>query len=302
MKKIAIIVRIRRVNRFIKEWLDHHLKMGVDTIFVADNNQDNDKFDDHNTKEYLNDYIKSGRVIYWDYRNKNFINQERLYLDKMVKKDFKLFYAKDYEYFSVLDSDEWLDLCGNFSNIKEWFKFLENKNSNFDEIVLNWWMISGSDQIEFEPENSIWKTYGDKNFKLDLCTKKITKSSVLNNNKYYFCPHAIAGNTASAFDPEIKQIDCGGNIITPNQFDNEFQINCTIDSHLIKLKHFQDTSLEAYVCNRCCTWAYKKPYQHCLDVNTKLNKFDIPKDIIYKNVKKFCNKYELNFNIINNEK
>ena len=56
--KTALIVIGRQENRYCREFIEHHLKVGIDHIFVLDNNrQGEDHFED-----VLQDYIEAGKV------------------------------------------------------------------------------------------------------------------------------------------------------------------------------------------------------------------------------------------------
>jgi predicted ThiF/HesA family dinucleotide-utilizing enzyme len=55
----------RLENRYAREWVEHHLRTGFDTIIIADNNhRGEDRFED-----VLQTHIDDGTVIILDYRD-----------------------------------------------------------------------------------------------------------------------------------------------------------------------------------------------------------------------------------------
>jgi len=61
---LAIAVIAKDEGRYIKEYIDFHLMVGVDRIYFFDNESTD------NTREVLKPYIDSGKVIYIFFREK----------------------------------------------------------------------------------------------------------------------------------------------------------------------------------------------------------------------------------------
>ena len=53
--KVAICIEVKNDNRYIREWLDYHKKLGFDNIILYDNNDSNGE----NILEVIDDYIES---------------------------------------------------------------------------------------------------------------------------------------------------------------------------------------------------------------------------------------------------
>ena len=64
--KVCICTLAKLENRYIREFVQHYEKYGVDTIFLYDNND----IDGENFEEVINDYIKSGFVQIMNWRGK----------------------------------------------------------------------------------------------------------------------------------------------------------------------------------------------------------------------------------------
>ena len=64
--KVCICTLGKKENNYIKEYVDHYKALGVDKIFLYDNNDiDDEKFED-----VLSDYIKDGFLEIFNYRGK----------------------------------------------------------------------------------------------------------------------------------------------------------------------------------------------------------------------------------------
>jgi len=89
----------RLENRYAREWVEHHLRTGFDTIIIADNNHmGEDRFED-----VLQTYIDDGTVIILDYRDKTAF-QNHAYNDIYRK------YQDQYDWMAFFDFDEFLDI------------------------------------------------------------------------------------------------------------------------------------------------------------------------------------------------
>jgi hypothetical protein len=64
--KICMCTPVKNENRYIKEYVEHYKKYGVDKIFIYDNNQ----IDGERLEEVIGEYIKKGLVEVFDYRGK----------------------------------------------------------------------------------------------------------------------------------------------------------------------------------------------------------------------------------------
>ena len=113
--KICLCTPGKQENKYIREFVQFYEKIGVDKIFLYDNNDvDREKFED-----VINDYINKGFVKISDWRGK----------DKELKNMMNDCYQKNYEKYDWLmfyDVDEFIHLK-NYQNIKE---FLIEKKFN----------------------------------------------------------------------------------------------------------------------------------------------------------------------------
>lgn len=104
--KIALCAIGRMENRYAKEWVDHHLSLGFDKIYIYDNNFDGEeKFED-----VLKKYIDNGKVEIIDWRNREH-QQNQSYFDYYTN------HGWDYAWTAFFDFDEFLHLEGNLKDV-----------------------------------------------------------------------------------------------------------------------------------------------------------------------------------------
>lgn len=105
--KVAICAIGRLENKYAKEFVSHHLKLGFDKIIIYDNNHDGEESFD----KVLKTYITKKQVEIIDWRNREH-DQCYAYRDCYVR------YGNDYQWIAFFDFDEHLKLA-TAKNIKE---------------------------------------------------------------------------------------------------------------------------------------------------------------------------------------
>ena len=116
----ALIVIGRQENRYAREFVEHHLKIGIDHIFVLDNNRQGEEY----FEDVLQEYIDDGKVTVEDYRDRVLVQFEALTTSYNLHRN-------EYDWLGVWDFDEFLDIRkGDLSS------FLSRRKSNC--ILINW--------------------------------------------------------------------------------------------------------------------------------------------------------------------
>ena len=122
--KICICTPGKKENRYILEFIIYYKKLGVDKIFLYDNNDINDeKFDD-----LIKDYIEQKYVQIFNWRgrkNTGYSLRTDCYINNYKIFDWIIFY----------DIDEYIHLA-NYTNIKDFLN--EKKFDKCLKINLNW--------------------------------------------------------------------------------------------------------------------------------------------------------------------
>ena len=97
--KIALVAIGRQENKYAREWVEHHLRVGFHHIFIADNNHDGEE----HFEDVLGDFVTKGNVTILNYRDK-VAYQRQAYAEIYSK------YQKDYDWMAFFDFDEFLDI------------------------------------------------------------------------------------------------------------------------------------------------------------------------------------------------
>ena len=161
--KVCVCTVGKEENKYIKEYISHYKDLGVDKVFLYDNNDiSGEKFE-----EILSEYIKDGFIEIFNRRGK-IHPQLNIYRECYNKN------KKNYDWFIFFDIDEFIHL-NNYSNIKD---FLGEKK--FDKCEL----------IYF---NCIRHTDNDLLF-YDNRTLEERFPIILWNNKMYTLKTIIRGN------------------------------------------------------------------------------------------------------------
>jgi hypothetical protein len=138
MKK-ALVGIGRMENRYAREWVEHHLKVGFDHILIADNNHEGEeRFED-----VLQDYVDRGLVTILNYRNQTAV-QNRTYNDVYQK------YQDTFDWMAFFDFDEFLDIREGT---------LEDLLDTAEDVVLVNWECYGDNGLVHYDERPCWKRF-----------------------------------------------------------------------------------------------------------------------------------------------
>ena len=95
--KTALVAIGRRENQYAREWINHHLALGFDHIYIYDNNHE----DEEHFEGVLGDFVAEGLVTVIDYRDKERA-QRSAYNDAYQR------LSKEYDWLAFFDFDEFL--------------------------------------------------------------------------------------------------------------------------------------------------------------------------------------------------
>ena len=133
---ICICTFVRNQNLYIKEFIDFYQKIGVNKIFLYDNNDENgEKFND-----LLKEYIDNNTVSIINWRGKNNENEKMMddcYKNNYNKYDWLIFYSID-EYIHIKD----------YYDIKSFLS--EQKFDNCECIYLNWLFHTDNNKLNYD--------------------------------------------------------------------------------------------------------------------------------------------------------
>ena len=212
--KICVCTIAKKENLYIKEFIDHYKKYGVDKIYIYDNNEINGE----KIETILSNYINNGFIEIINFRGIS-VSQILAYND-CYKKNNKL-----YNWFIFYDIDEYIYLK-NYNNIKY---YLNSKKFNkCQKIELNWFIHTDNNQLYYE-NKSLEKRFPEK----------IKYSKYLRNKNYNFIKSIIRGNIKNLTINDVHGISnklsrCNGfgRLVKYNQ-KQDFKYNY-IDHYLFK--------------------------------------------------------------------
>ena len=135
-KDVALCAIVRCENKYLPEWVEHHMKLGVKKIYIYDNSHDGDE----QPADVLGKYVESGKVEIIDYRNifGDFNVQDRAY------NDFYKHHGWDYGWIGFFDIDELIVTEGRTK-----LPTLLNK-MQADVVVLSWRMMTDSGLVHYD--------------------------------------------------------------------------------------------------------------------------------------------------------
>lgn len=135
--KVALCCIGRMENLYIREYVEYYQKLGIDKIFLYDNNHDGeDRFED-----VIGDYVNDGFVNVTDFRNRS-VCQLTAYQDCYDK------HNQEYDWICFFDCDEFLTFKDENENIKSFLS--QDRFNDFDMIHVNWMCYGDNDLVKYE--------------------------------------------------------------------------------------------------------------------------------------------------------
>lgn len=134
MKYLSICAVIKNETRYLKEWIDHHIRQGVEHFFFYDNESTD------SPRDFLADYTDK---ITW-HRTKG-QQQQRVSYNHMIRE-----YGKDTEWTAFIDIDEFL-----YSGKDK--QFVETLKRDYDlphvvGLAPHWIIFGSNGHLEYSPE------------------------------------------------------------------------------------------------------------------------------------------------------
>ena len=170
--KLCICTIGKKENRYIREFVQFYEKMGVDKIFLYDNNEEKgEKFED-----VINDYITNGFIEISNWRGKE--NKTINMMDDCYQKNYK-----QYDWLIFYDIDEYIHLK-NYTNIKDFLN--EVKFDKCNNIYLNW--VFHTDNYLFHYDNRTLQ----QRFPIAE-----SKPEIINNSSFNYIKSIIRGNISN---------------------------------------------------------------------------------------------------------
>lgn len=226
--RVCLIAIAKMENDYINDWVKYHLNLGIDRIYLYDNNTDGYEFVGTRIESQL---LNNVEIINVHKESRYQISAYNDFLDK---------YKDSWDYCLILDLDEFFTM-EKFSNIKD---FLSQKKFNkyFDVIKFNWKSF-GDDNIIFGDKSipiydrikvPISSYY---NWQGDIYTKSIfnCKSNYLGFN--------VSSHFPDKYVNDLIQLDSKGRLLPKGTY-NKIK---TIDWEDAYIRHYCTKTLSEFI-------------------------------------------------------
>jgi hypothetical protein len=162
----CIIAIAKYENLYIQEWVNYHLNIGFDRIFVCDNN-DSDG-------EKISDVINDERVTILDYHDMRGV-QTSAYTETFVK------YKNEFDWLAFIDIDEFIILDEKYhNNIKEFLS--DHIFDDADIVRLSWKVLTCENELDVKDGNyNVLDRIKDVHISREEC---LVKSIIRGNVEY----------------------------------------------------------------------------------------------------------------------
>ena len=141
--KIALCTMGKKENLYIREYIDYYLKLGVDHLFIYDNNSPNtEKIIDCIESSYKN------KVSVYETNSKNITNQARAFTDCYQNHKY------EYDWFLMLDIDEYLFIVND--SLKNYLN-----RSIFDKCdIINFhWALATDNNLVYYDKRTLFERF-----------------------------------------------------------------------------------------------------------------------------------------------
>lgn len=145
---VCICGCFKNEGRFLKEWIEYNLLIGIDHFYLYNNNSDD------NFKQVLQDYIDNGIVTLNDY--------PEIPAQPGVYKHWYKNYRHETDWVSFLDMDEFF-VPYQYDNIKDWI----NKHRKYPVLLIYWKMFGTSGLLRHDDSKLVTEQYTVSWAKLD---------------------------------------------------------------------------------------------------------------------------------------
>ena len=148
MSNVVICAIAKNENLYLRDWVEYHKQLGVDRIYLYDNNDINgERFE-----EVIQDYINSRYVVVFDRRgiekglvfDENNINlQNKCYVE--TYNNLQIY--SNYKWIFFIDIDEYIYV--KEGTLAEYLN--SEKYKDFDTIVFPWVIYNDNNKLKYEP-------------------------------------------------------------------------------------------------------------------------------------------------------
>lgn len=258
--KVCLCTIGKNENKYVREYIEHYYKLGVDKLYIYDNNDINEE----SFYSVISDYVKSNYVKIMNYRGMNRVQKSSM--NECYKK-----YNQKYDWLIFYDMDEFLYLK-NYTNIKTFLK--EPKFDKCKLIRLNLVYQADNNQLYYK-NKTLLKRFPKINFNIKNSSYRV--KTIIRGN--------IKGLKIIQVHYLLKMKGCNGfGNIVDKQIDS---IPDIVDLNYYYIKHYAFKSTEEFINkikrgDGVCGLT-KKNMLHKIDVYFKYNTIHLRKIYFIQN-------------------
>ena len=231
--KVAIVAIARLENDYINEWIQHHLNIGVDHIYVYDNSSDEEE--------------KLSGAVYEKFLNKVTIipAYNKIQFQIPAYKEAYSIYGNNYDYLIYIDIDEFIMLQKD-KDIKE---FISKFPTDLECYRMNWELYGDSDIINRDVKRSVVEDFVKPAInQRNTTTKSIIKGGIQDID--FISVHYAIRNCNGVIS-NLKTYYGDFIDITDQLPIKEKSLNIKLcDYSQIKLNHYITKSLNEFICQK----------------------------------------------------
>lgn len=250
-KRIDICCVARNESLTIKDWVDYHINIGFNHIWIYDNNDTNDQ----SLNDILKDEIEENKVtVFQLFKGKKSIQMVAYNLFLCLNQ-----YENIYDWVGFIDCDEYFDFNREkYSNVSDYFQDVESNCKCIGALYVNWEIYGDNGNYFYENKPVIERFSNPIIEKIpfwagsdeNIHIKSFVKSGYDAN--YGWNPHNCMVKNSYAYNSDF----------IPCSQKSPWNHNYTFVH--AKIKHFQTKSLEEYIVRKygsiCADNCLNKPY------------------------------------------
>ena len=260
--KFGVCAIIKNENLYLREWVDHYIRLGFDKIILYDNNDLCGEI----PNVVIQDYINAGIIDVIDRRGVrgNADTLECGYnLDPQINAYNECLetYMDELDWIAFFDVDEFLEIC-DAKTIQEQFEFMGY--DAFDAVYVAWEIYGDNGKMYYEPEPV------QKRFPIPATADHYGyfPKSICKTNKgirYNEHPHTPDGASGCSADRTPYSLNGWAYLLKAPYYE-----------HML-LKHYFTKSLTEYLYRKLNWWRYDnsedalKPFEHAKNLYLMFN-------------------------------
>lgn len=228
----AIFCMAKCENKYLRDWVEYHLKLGFNHLYINDNND----IDGEIIADVINDYIESGVVSVIDKRGKVKKRVGDTGLQEECMEECYRLYSHLYDWIAIVDIDEYITLDEKFPSINDYLS--QPKFHDSDCIKLKEQVMTDNGQLYYVQE-PVYKRF-TQSATVSLGRKSFFRSGIKD--------FKLSSGTHSSADLNLQSCNSKGEYLRYNYRNLQHNELLTYDE--CYYKHFAFNTVEEFFSER----------------------------------------------------